>query len=166
MLGNLPYDQYLQFLQNSGILNDVEHDQDSELVTQLEDEMAVMKYLLTQYNLKVGLRHFGEKWIADAKGELTQIHVMETWVPEDPTMLSRAEKVKAISSLIFLKEKRSGKVKGRACVNGAFQRAYIRKEDASSPTVANEFVFITSVIAAQEKLFVRCYDVPGAFLHT
>ena len=74
--------------------------------------------------------------------------------------------MRALSSLIFLKEKRSGKVKGRACVNGAPQIAYIRKEDASSPTVANESVFITSVIAAHKKIFVRCYDVPGAFLHT
>ena len=41
------------------MLNDVEHDQESELLTQLEDKMAVMKYLLTQYNLKAGLRHFG-----------------------------------------------------------------------------------------------------------
>ena len=81
------------------MLNDVEYDQDSELVTQSEDEMAVMKYLLTKYNLKTGLRHFGEKRIAAAKGELTQLHVMDTWVPEDPTMLSRAEKVKALSSL-------------------------------------------------------------------
>ena len=32
--------------------------------------------------------------------------------------------------------------------------------------MANESVFITSVIAANEKRFVRCYDVPGAFLHT
>ena len=60
--------------------------------------MAVIKYLLTQYNLKAGLKHFGEKGIASAKGELTQLHVMDTWVPEDPTMISRAEKVKAISS--------------------------------------------------------------------
>ena len=90
---------------------------------------------------------------------------METWVPEDLTMLSRAEKVKALSSLLFLKEKRSGKVKRRACVNGAPQRAYICKEYASSPTVANESVFITSVIVAHEKRFVRCYDVPEAFLY-
>ena len=91
---------------------------------------------------------------------------MDTWVPKDPNMLSRAEKVKALSSLMFLKEKRSGKVKGRACTNGAPKRSYTIKEDASSPTVANESVFITSVIAAKEKSFVRCYDVPGAFLHT
>ena len=99
IFGNLPYDRYQQFLQTSGILNDLEHDQDSELVTQLEDEMAVIKYLLTQYNLKEGLRNFGEKGIAAAKGELTQLHVVDTWVPEDPTMLSRSEKVKALSSL-------------------------------------------------------------------
>ena len=91
---------------------------------------------------------------------------MDTWVPEDPTMLSRADKVKALSSLIFLKEKRGGKIKGRSCVDGAPQRAYIRKEDAYSPTVANESVFITSVIAAHEKRFVRCYSVSGAFIHT
>ena len=100
------------------------------------------------------------------KGELTQLHVMDTWVPEYLTMLSRAEKVKALSSLMFLKEKKNGKVKGRACVNGSPQRAYISKEDASSPTVANESVFITSVIAANKKRFVRCYYVPGTFLHT
>ena len=58
--------------------------------------MAVMKYLLTQYNLKACLRHFGEKGIADAKGELTQLHFMDTWVPKDLTMLSIAEKVKAL----------------------------------------------------------------------
>ena len=60
-LGNRPYDRHLQFLQTSGMMGDVEHDQDSELVTQLEADMAVMKYLLTQYNLKADLRYFGEK---------------------------------------------------------------------------------------------------------
>ena len=70
-------------------------------------------------------------------GDLTQLHVMDTWVPEDPTMLSRAEKVNSLSSLMFLKEKRSRKVKGRLCVNRAPLRVYISKEDASSPTVTN-----------------------------
>ena len=166
VLGNLPYDRYLQFLQTSGMLNDVEHNLGSELVTQSEDEMAVIKYFLTQYNLKAGLRHFGEKGIASAEGELDQLHVMDTWVPEDPAMLSRSEKVRALSSLVFLKKKRSGKVKGRVCVNGEPQRSYIRKEDASSSTVANEYVFVTLVISAHEKRFVSCYDVPGVFLHT
>ena len=51
-------------------------------------------------------------------------------------------------------------------MNEAPKRAYIRKEDASSPTVANDSVFITSVIEAHEKRSVRCYDVPEAFLYT
>ena len=49
----------------------MEHDQESELVNQSEDKMAVTKYVLTQYNLKAGLRHFREKMIAAAKGKLT-----------------------------------------------------------------------------------------------
>ena len=58
VLGNLPYDRYQQFLKTSGMVNDVEHNQESELVTQSEEEMDVMKYLLTQYNLKESLKHF------------------------------------------------------------------------------------------------------------
>ena len=34
------------------------------------------------------------------------------------------------------------------------------------PTVTNESVFVTLAIVAHKKLSVRCYDVPGAFLHT
>ena len=30
----------------------------------------------------------------------------------------------------------------------------------------NKSVFITAAKAAHEKRFVRCFDVPGAFLHT
>ena len=108
------------------MLNDVEHDQDLELVTQSEDEMAVMKYLLTQYNMKAGLRHFVEKGVAAANGELAQLHVMDTWLPEDPAMLSRAEKVRAVSSLMFLKEKRNGKLPRcqlRAPRSGTLERA-------------------------------------------
>ena len=44
--------------------------------------MAVMKYLLTRYNLKAGLKHFGEKLITAAKGKLTQLHVMDIWLLE------------------------------------------------------------------------------------
>ena len=46
------------------------------------------------------------------------------------------------------------------------RRAYIPKEEAASPTVMTESVVITNAIAAKERRHVRCYDVPGAFLHT
>jgi hypothetical protein len=67
---------------------------------------------------------------------------------------------------LFLKEKQTGKIEGRACIDGAAQQARIAKEDASSPTVSIELVFITSAIAASEKRKVRRYDIPSAFVNT
>jgi hypothetical protein len=69
-----------------------------------------------------------------------------------------------ISSLIFLKEKSNREVKGRTCVNGAPQRAYIWKEDAHLPTVMTDLVFIQGVINAKERRVVGKCDLPGAFL--
>ncbi len=74
--------------------------------------------------------------------------------------------MKALSSLLFLKEKRTGKVKGRACINRAPQRAYIPKEEAALPTVLTELTFITGAIAARERRKVRCYNIPTAFVNT
>ena len=117
--------------------------------------------MMTKYNLKPGLRKFGVK-------ELTQLHIMDTWTQLEASKLSREQRMHALSSLLFLKEKRTGDVKGRACinVNGAPQRAYISKEEAASPTVSTESTFITATIATAEKSKVRCYDVPSAFVNT
>jgi hypothetical protein len=98
--------------------------------------------------------------------ELTSLHVMDTWKPMDAAKLSREQRMRALSSLLFLKEKRTGDIKGRACINGVPQRAYIPKEDATSPTVSTESMFITATIAAHERRKVRCYDVPSAFINT
>ena len=77
----------------------------------------------------------------------------------DAGKLSREQRMRALSSLLFLKEKRMGDIKGRACINGAPQRAYIPKEDAASPTVLMESTFITATITTKEGRKVRCYDL-------
>jgi hypothetical protein len=69
----------------------------------------------------------------------------------DPFKLTREERTKALSSLLFLKEKCTGKVKGRVCINRVPQRAIIPKEDAASPTVSTKLTFITAVISARKK---------------
>jgi hypothetical protein len=46
----------------------------------------------------------------------------------------------AMAYLMFLKQKRTGHVKGRGCADGKKQRIYTIKEEASSPTVAIESV--------------------------
>ena len=106
---------------------------------------------MTQYNLKPGLRKFGARGETAAISELTQLRVMDTWTVMDPTKLTREDRRKALSLLLFLKEKQCGKIKGRACVNGAPQRVYIPKEDAALLTVSTESIFVTSAIAASEK---------------
>jgi Reverse transcriptase (RNA-dependent DNA polymerase) len=65
---------------------------------------------------------------------------------------------------MFLKRKRCGKVKARGCADGRKQRDYISSEDAASPTVATEAVFITAVIDGMENREVAVVDVPGAFM--
>ncbi len=72
----------------------------------------------------------------------------------------------ALSSLMFLKEKRDATVKARMCADGRKQRDGTRpKQETTSPTVATESVFITTVVDAHEGRDVACYDIPGAFLH-
>ncbi len=79
--------------------------------------------------------------------------------------LSQEEKSKALTSLIFLKEKQDGNVKARLCANGSVQREHVAKEEAAAPTVALESVFVTATIDAKEKREVVTIDIPGAFLH-
>jgi hypothetical protein len=70
-----------------------------------------------------------------AVDELTQLHIMDTWTAMDPSKITHKDKVRVLLSLLFLKEKPTGKIKGRACINGGPQRAYIPKEEAASPTI-------------------------------
>ena len=67
---------------------------------------------------------------------------------------------------MFLKQKRCGKVKGRGCVDGRKQRAYIAKEELTAPMVSTDAVFLTTVIDALEGREVAVLDVPGAFMQS
>eukprot|EP00957_Ditylum_brightwellii_P054951 4164505-Ditylum_brightwellii.AAC.1 len=79
--------------------------------------------------------------------------------------LTEAQKHDALRAIMFLKEKRCGRIKGRTCADGRKQRETIAKEDAASPTVAPESVIITSVIDAKEGRDVATTDIPGAYLN-
>eukprot|EP00980_Cylindrotheca_fusiformis_P019025 scaffold6394_cov98-Cylindrotheca_fusiformis.AAC.1 len=66
---------------------------------------------------------------------------------------------------MFLKEKRSGKIKGRGCADGRKQRIYKTKEETSSPTISVEALFLSCLIDAIERRHVMVVDIPGAFMH-
>ena len=67
---------------------------------------------------------------------------------------------------MFLKMKKSGKIKARGCADGRPQRKYISKDDTASPTVSTEALFLSVVIDAYEGRYVVTVDLPGAFMLT
>jgi hypothetical protein len=71
--------------------------------------------------------------------------------------MTQLERKRAMESLIFLVEKRDGRVKARTCANGSTQRAYMERDDAASPTAMTE-----SILANHRhnrcQAEVCCYD--------
>ncbi len=121
--------------------------------------------VMAQYGLKKGLKAFGVRGAESVQAELSQIHMRNTFTPTKMEDLTPAQCRKAIESLIFLEEKRSGDIKSRMCADGRKQREDIDREDTASPTVMTESVLITAAIDAEEGWDVAVIDLPGAFLH-
>ena len=64
----------------------------------------------------------------------------------------------ALGYLMFLKRKRSGKMKGRGCADGRPDREYITKEESSSPTVSLYALIGSCLMDAIDgrKVITRC----------
>jgi hypothetical protein len=105
------------------------------------------------YTLNKGLKEFGKKGYDAAFGEMKQLHDCIVFQPVNVNDLSLIECKRQLESLIFLVEKRDGRVKGRACANGSTQRGYINKEDSSSPTATTKSIVIT-----QKKIMMSCWQ--------
>ena len=73
------------------LIDDIIHSVDNAMTTTSEDELKVWGYMMTQYNLKPGLRKFGNKGEMAAVNELTQLHVMDTWKPMYADKLSQEQ---------------------------------------------------------------------------
>ena len=111
------------------------------------------------------MKHFGDRGETTVSKELKQFNVYDVFKPLYANKLSKEEKSKALTLLIFLREKQDGNVKARSCANGSVQREHVAKEEAAGPTIALESVFVTAIIDAKEKRKVVTIDIPGAFLH-
>jgi hypothetical protein len=125
---------------------------------------TVMHHAMTQYSLKKGLRKFQKVGEAAVSKELKQLHMRDTFAPQDSKKLTAKQNREALESMMFLKEKRDGTIKGRACADGRKQRETAVPGAETSPTVAVESVMITATIDAHEGRDVAVVDVPGAFL--
>ena len=70
-----------------------------------------------------GLKEFGSDAEAAISKELMQLHNMEAFVPVYGRDLSPEQKKGALESIMTMKQKRDGKIKGRHCADGRKQRA-------------------------------------------
>ena len=121
---------------------------------------------MKQYSLKAGWKKLGDSGEEAVIKELNQVHNMETFFTMDPEELSHDQQVKAVGSLMFLKENLNGKLKWRSCANRSKQHIYIDKEYATSPTASTESLLITETIDAHERRNVAILETSGVYLHT
>ena len=121
-----------------------------------------------KFSLMDGLKNFGDPEEKYSVKELNQIHYITTFIPLDPNKLTIEDRIKALSSLMFLVDKRDGNIKARTCAYGREQRRddNYNKHDYASPTCANNSIMITSDLEAKEGRYVAIIGIPGAYLHT
>ena len=127
---------------------------------------AMDHYARQQYGLERGIKEWGDRGKDAAFEEVKQLHMRTTFKPINMDDMTSEERRKAIGSLIFLKEKTDGTIKGRACADGRKQREDAEKGDAASPTVSLESVLLTALIDAYENRDVATVDIPNAFVQT
>ena len=118
------------------------------------------------YSLSKGIKKFGDRGIDSATSEMEQLHDRACWNPIHVSNLTPEERKRALESLIFLVEKRDGRIKSRHCANGSTQREYVEREEAASPTVSTESILITGAIEAKQNRDMATFDVPNAFPQT
>ncbi len=96
---------------------------------------------------------------------MKQLHNQSTFDQKYPYELAEEQQEQALWVLVFLKEKKDGRVKARAWANGRKQRDTSVKWDATSRTVALELVLLSYTIDAREGRDMAVTNIPGAFLH-
>jgi Reverse transcriptase (RNA-dependent DNA polymerase) len=119
---------------------------------------------LTQYNLKRGLKEFGNDGLVALGKEMNQLYTRKVSKPVHKDDLTKEQKKASLRYLMFLTKKRCGKIKARGCADGRKQRETINKEDASAPTISIEAVMLSATIDAMEGRDVATVDIPGAFM--
>jgi hypothetical protein len=120
--------------------------------------------LTSQMLARAGLKQFGEKGATAIMQELGQLIIMDDIKGCSPGQLTKQQKQKALWYLMFLKEKRCGRIKGQGCADRCKQQLYKTKEETSSPTVSVEALFLSCIIDVQQHHNMGTCDIPGAFM--
>ena len=136
------------------------------LKEKIDSRMDRSNSFAQQYILQKGLKIFGEQGEKAANKEVKQMHDRVCWEPIDISTMMQSEKRKVVEAMLLLTEKRDGTVKGRAVHNGKPTRAWLNKDECSSPTVSMESSCITAIVDALEGRDIMTNDIPNAFIQT
>ena len=102
----------------------------------------------------------------DTVKEYKQLHDIITFGRVCPEDMTPKQKLYALCAITFIKEKRFGKLKGRACADGRAQMSYIKKEEAAAPKISIYALLAQLMIDAFEERAMEIFDVPCAYLNT
>ena len=128
-------------------------------------------FLTAQMSGKKGIKEFGDRAVAALIKEFEQLD--QGAFPGKPVVslisyesITPEEHKMAMETVTLIKEKRNGKLKGRACANGSRQKYFLNKNKSiASPTVSTEGMLGSFMIDAYEKREIGSFDIPGAYLH-
>ena len=129
-------------------------------------EKLIDYFSFNQYRLRQAINKFGAKGEKVVYEEMEQLHKRQTFKPIDPRSVNKNIYDKALESLIFIKGKDDGRLKGRACADGRKQQKSSEKDEATSYTACLESIFLTGVIEAKEEREVAVADIPNIFVQT
>ena len=115
-------------------------------------------------SVKKGIQVFGEKAMESVLAENSQFDDKTIFRPLDKKDLTFDQCKNALNLITFMKKKRSGKLKTRACANGRKQRRFIKKKEVSSPTIQLESLLLTLLVDASGGRDVATADIAGAYL--
>ena len=116
--------------------------------------------------MKTEIKKLGEQGRKASLDEMKQIHDRVVFRPIRIDNMSETERKHAMESLMFLVQKKWGRIKARTCANGSTQRQYITKDEATNPTVSHEATIIKGVIEAKQRCDIMTADIPNAFVQT
>ena len=132
----------------------------------LEFNPQVVKFLFNQLTIKQATKLWGKDTTIAAEKEMKQLHWCKSFQPICWINLTPEQRSAVLELHIFVQKKRTGEVKARMVAGGNWQRGYIDKEDASSPTLATESILLSCIIDAREGWDVAVIDIPNAFVRT
>jgi len=131
-----------------------------------EYDPRLIKTIFTQLLQKFAIKTWGKDATNAAKAKMNQLYWQNSFMPKLYNNLSPEQREKILESHIFIKQKKSGEIKGRTAAGGNKQQGYINQEDASSPTVLTKSMILTSMINAIKERDIAIIDIPNTFIQT